>query len=90
MFCNQCEQTTRSGTEIGCMIEGVCGKTSKTASLQDIVIYGLEGLCVYACTLNDAGEDITEINNLMLYATFSTLTNANFDDESLFEIIKQR
>ena len=89
MFCNQCEQTTRNGVEIGCTIEGVCGKTAQTSSLQDVMIYGLEGLSAYACLLKDheGGNDISEINALMLSATFATLTNVNFDDESLFNTI---
>ena len=89
MFCNQCEQTTRNGIEIGCTIEGVCGKTSQTSSLQDVIVYALEGLSAYACLLNhnEGGNDISEINALMLSATFATLTNVNFDDESLFNTI---
>jgi hypothetical protein len=39
MFCYQCEQALN--TE-GCTTRGVCGKTSETAALQDLLIYQLK------------------------------------------------
>ena len=45
MFCNQCEQTAH-GT--GCVDKGVCGKDPDMQSLQEILLYGLKGMCAYA------------------------------------------
>lgn len=45
MFCNQCEQTAK-GT--GCTVQGVCGKNPDVAALQDLLIYSLVGLSLYA------------------------------------------
>lgn len=50
MFCYQCEQTTRSNTGAGCHEpKGVCGKDVTTADLQDLMIYGLQGIAQYPC-----------------------------------------
>ena len=45
MFCNQCEQTAKG---IGCTVVGVCGKNEEVADLQDLLIYSLQGLSLYA------------------------------------------
>ena len=45
MFCNQCEQTAK-GT--GCTKIGVCGKQPEVAALQDLLVYALRGLSLYA------------------------------------------
>ena len=85
MFCYQCEETAR-GT--GCTVKGVCGKEDHTAGVQDVLIY----LCIGISTRNipamekgvgnkDAGPFITEV-------LFATLTNTNFDDDRLKEMIK--
>jgi len=45
MFCYQCEQTAK-GT--GCTVQGVCGKDSETATIQDLLLYSLKGLGMVA------------------------------------------
>ena len=45
MFCNQCEQTAKG---IGCSVIGVCGKNEEVADLQDLLVYALQGLALYA------------------------------------------
>ena len=45
MFCYQCEQTAKGE---GCTRVGVCGKQPEVAALQDLLIYGLKGLALYA------------------------------------------
>ena len=45
MFCYQCEQTAQGQ---GCTKGGVCGKTPITAGLQDLLVYALRGLALYA------------------------------------------
>jgi len=45
MFCYQCQETAKNS---GCTIRGVCGKTDQTANLQDLLIYILKGIAIYA------------------------------------------
>ncbi len=45
MFCYQCEQTAKGE---GCTKVGVCGKEPEVAALQDLLIYALKGLSLYA------------------------------------------
>ena len=45
MFCYQCEQTK---SRRGCVTVGVCGKSSQVSALQDLLLYALQGIAVYA------------------------------------------
>ena len=45
MFCYQCEQTASCQA---CVKIGVCGKTPDVAALQDLLIYAVKGLSLYA------------------------------------------
>jgi hydroxylamine reductase len=45
MFCFQCEQTAKGE---GCTVVGVCGKQPDAAALQDLLVYALTGLSLYA------------------------------------------
>ncbi|MCM0756083.1 hydroxylamine reductase [Desulfovibrio aminophilus] len=76
MFCYQCEQTAK-GT--GCDKLGVCGKTPDTAALQDLLIHALKGLSAAAAAAREAGIVDREADVFAVQATFSTLTNVNFD-----------
>ena len=76
MFCFQCEQTAKGQ---GCTICGVCGKKEDTANLQDEVISSLIELS--KTTPND------ETTLKIIEGLFTTITNANFDNESLKTMI---
>jgi len=90
MFCYQCEQTTRSSTGNGCHeVKGVCGKDENTADLQDLMIYGLQGIAQYAKRLRQFGENPSEADDFMLYALFTTLTNVNFNASRFVQLIKE-
>lgn len=90
MFCYQCEQTTRSNTGNGCHeAKGMCGKDATTADLQDLMIYGLQGIAQLAKRLRQAGEPQTEADEFMLYALFTTLTNVNFNASRFVQLIKE-
>jgi hydroxylamine reductase len=80
MFCYQCEQTA-NGT--GCTTTGVCGKTSNVAALQDLLVYSLKGLAIYAVAGREKGLEDQEVNRFIPAAMFSTLTNVDFDPETL-------
>lgn len=76
MFCFQCEQTAKGE---GCTILGVCGKKEDTANLQDKVISSLIELS--KTTPND------ETTKKIIEGLFATITNTNFDNNSLQSMI---
>ncbi|MFO0863082.1 MAG: hydroxylamine reductase [Gemmataceae bacterium] len=84
MFCNQCEQTqnTRGCTEIG-----VCGKDADMQSLQEILLYGVKGMAAYANHARRLGKSDESVSAFIEEALFATMTNVNFDLESLFELV---
>jgi hydroxylamine reductase len=84
MFCNQCEQTAH-GT--GCVDIGVCGKDPDVQSLQEILLYGLKGMCAYAHHARRLGMVDEQVDAFVEEALFATVTNVNFDMESLFELV---
>jgi hydroxylamine reductase (hybrid-cluster protein) len=60
---------------------GVCGKQPDTAALQDLLIYALKGLSLYALEGRRVGVKDTVIDHFTCEAIFSTLTNVNFDGD---------
>lgn len=82
MFCYQCEQTAH-GT--GCTVNGVCGKDPKTSNLQDLLVYETMLLAKVALSSGRGGEAAhAVIDNL-----FTTVTNVNFDPETIAADIKE-
>ncbi|KAG2387623.1 hypothetical protein C9374_001217 [Naegleria lovaniensis] len=89
MFCYQCEQT-QNGT--GCTTVGVCGKTPSVAALQDLLIYQTRQLCVLAHFARANIKDVSQfekIDDFVLRAMYSTLTNVNFDEMRFVEFLKE-
>ncbi len=81
MFCFQCQEAAKGS---GCTVKGVCGKEATTAVLQDLLIYDMKGIAVLAKSLKQAGVAVDSSVGLFLaQGLFTTITNANFDDESL-------
>ncbi|GKU30476.1 hydroxylamine reductase [Clostridium folliculivorans] len=77
MFCYQCEQTAGGK---GCTKIGVCGKTPDIAAMQDLLIYQLKGISLYANELLKNGEVIDKsVVSFVEDSLFMTLTNVNFD-----------
>jgi hydroxylamine reductase len=76
MFCNQCEQAAKG---VGCEIMGVCGKNPEVAALQDLMLYGLKGLAIYADKAREFGVKDGVIDYFMLEGLFTTVTNVDFD-----------
>nr|WP_211253904.1 hydroxylamine reductase [Pelobacter seleniigenes] len=85
MFCFQCQETAK-GT--GCTIAGVCGKKEDTAGLQDLLVYNLKGLAVVADAARQQGRFDLETGLFVCQALFATITNANFDNTRMVELIK--
>lgn len=87
MFCYQCEQTFGGK---GCTKMGICGKTPEIAGLQDLLIYQLKGISIYAKALLDRKEKIDkEVVEFVEDSLFTTLTNVNFDAEVHVELLKK-
>ncbi len=90
MFCIQCEQTIRTPAGNGCSYsQGMCGKLAATSDLQDLLIYMLQGVSVYAVKARELGIVDAEIDSFVPKAFFSTLTNVNFDDERIVAYAQQ-
>jgi hydroxylamine reductase len=86
MFCYQCEQAAKGE---GCSVLGVCGKNPEVAALQDLLIYALQGLSQVAMAGRKVGVSDREVNVFTCEATFSTLTNVDFDPHRLVDLINR-
>ncbi len=86
MFCYQCEQAAKGE---GCTVLGVCGKNAEVATLQDLLIYSLQGLSQVAVEGRKAGVSDREVNVFTVEAAFSTLTNVDFDPERFVGLINR-
>ncbi|SER78758.1 hydroxylamine reductase [Salisediminibacterium halotolerans] len=86
MFCNQCQEALRN---IGCdAMAGVCGKTSETANLQDLLIYTLKGVAFFNQEAREHNLNHPATDRLIMDGLFTTITNANFDPESVADRIE--
>ena len=84
MFCFQCEQTAGCTGCTGKM--GVCGKTSDIAGLQDKLTGALIGLA----RASEVGENVTpDTFKLMIEGLFTTVTNVNFNEETINALIER-
>jgi hydroxylamine reductase len=86
MFCYQCQETTKN---TGCTIKGICGKTEDVAALQDLLVYTLKGIAIYAAQAREMQLARRDTDVFIMESLFSTITNANFDSECFVERIQQ-
>ena len=63
-----CYQCQETAKGTGCTMRGVCGKLPETAGLQDLLVYVTKG---------------EQVNHLVSLNLFTTITNANFDDDAI-------
>ena len=83
MFCFQCEQTAGCA---GCMgAAGVCGKTANTSRLQDELTGAVIGLAK-SCGHNEKSE---RTDRIIIEGLFTTVTNVNFNDKTLEDMIEK-
>ena len=82
MFCYQCEQTAGCNACTGAA--GVCGKDAAVAALQDELTGALIGLAK-ACGNNPKTENTDRI---IIEGLFTTVTNVNFNAETLTAMIQ--
>ena len=81
MFCYQCQET--AGCK-GCTMSGICGKKPDVAAMQDLLVYVTKGISAITTALRQEGKQVSaKINHLITLNLFTTITNANFDKESI-------
>ena len=87
MFCYQCQETAGCS---GCTKFGVCGKSPDLARMQDLLVYTTKGLSEVTTKLREEGQAINkDINHLITINLFTTITNANFDDEVFYKRVRE-
>ena len=87
MFCFQCQETAGC---TGCTKFGVCGKSPDLARMQDLLIYTTKGLSEVTTRLRAEGQAVDgAVNHLITINLFTTITNANFDDEIFYSRVKE-
>ena len=79
MYCYQCEQTTGGRS---CSTVGLCGKDTHCSALQDIIVQQVKVLGWYL-----KHNDSSKYAGLIYRALFATITNVNFDQESLAHLV---
>ena len=82
MFCYQCQETVHC---TGCTSYGVCGKSPELARLQDLLIYVTKGLSQITTALRQEKKGVEpSVNHTITLNLFTTITNANFDNEVFY------
>lgn len=86
MFCYQCQET--AGNK-GCTVSGMCGKVPEVANIQDLLIYVTKGLSAVTTKLREKKIAVDNgVNHRVTFNLFATITNANFDKDSIKNRIK--
>lgn len=85
MFCYQCQETAK-GT--GCTVKGVCGKSDYVAKLQDLLVYTLKGIAIYAVQARELNLDNKNVDKFIIESLFSTITNVNFNSSQFVKRIE--
>ena len=80
MFCFQCQETAK-GT--GCTIKGVCGKEATTSKWQDLLLSVVRGIGTIQHSIGK--EPTPEVTHFLTDALFTTITNANFNDQDILQ-----
>ena len=84
MFCYQCQETAGC---TGCTLSGVCGKKPDVAAMQDLLIYVTKGLSAVTTALREQGAEISaDVSHLITLNLFTTITNVNFNNETILQI----
>lgn len=88
MFCYQCQETAKGE---GCTLKGVCGKDYITSNAMDLLIYSLQGISTISTEIRKSGKEynLDHVNAFVRDSLFCTITNANFDEQSVKERISK-
>lgn len=84
MFCFQCEQTAGCTACTGAA--GVCGKKADTSELQDKLTGALIGLA--RATAGNEDQISASTDKVVLEGLFTTITNVNFNNETINNLIE--
>lgn len=85
MFCYQCQETALNK---GCSLAmGVCGKKADLANLQDLLIGSLRSLAFWIKEAENNGMDYYNNGLFIMQGLFTTITNANFDNDVFYKLI---
>lgn len=83
MFCFQCQESAGGK---GCTTLGVCGKTAEVANAQDLLIYVTKGLSEVLVRARKENISLSrDLNHMVTFNLFTTITNANFDEDVIYE-----
>lgn len=87
MFCYQCQEAAKG---VGCVLKGVCGKNASTACSMDLLLFVVRGVSVAATALRRQSVDFDQnrVDVFVTDALFCTITNANFDEESILRRVE--
>jgi hydroxylamine reductase len=87
MYCFQCQEN--AGNQ-GCRFtKGVCGKPDTTSNLMDVLIHSLKGLSIVTLEAQKQGVTVENPGLFVAQALFTTITNANFDEKRILDLIKK-
>ena len=87
MFCYQCQEAMGN---TGCTKVGMCGKKPEVAQAQDILVWATKGLSDVTTRLREEGSAVAkEINHIVTTNLFTTITNANFDEDAIEAKIRE-
>ena len=68
---------------------GSAVKQPEVAALQDLLVYALRGLSLFAVEGRKVGISDQEVNVFTVQALFSTLTNVDFDPERFVPLLNR-
>lgn len=80
MFCYQCQETAKN---TGCTKQGVCGKDPTLAKELDNLVFECQELSTLNHQLRLHKQDDLQASRMITEALFTTITNSNFDKESV-------
>lgn len=87
MFCFQCQESAGGK---GCTRRGVCGKEPRVAALQDMLVWLSKGLGAHVAAVNGTDKPVSrEIFELLIDNLFTTITNANFDEQAIADRVRR-
>lgn len=86
MFCFQCQEAAMGK---GCTIQGVCGKQPDTAKLQDLLVHTTKSLAFFSQKLRSSKNVNPEVDYYLINSLFTTITNANFDNNIIIARIRE-
>ncbi|HHS13273.1 MAG TPA: hydroxylamine reductase [bacterium] len=87
MFCHQCQET--AGNKGCSMKQGVCGKKAEVANLQDLLIWILKGISVWAVAGKKRGIYDEDAAYFVDKHLFTTITNTDFARDNFIGYIQK-